>query len=109
MPGNYGAVHPAAVYTGGWKFSDLGADIPENFTAASVTIRFRGTDFALAVRRADYRGYLYVTIDGQPANRLPQELARARTWFSPRPNRMWRRWLACRLRPGWTRMRFTRP
>ena len=73
IPGNYGAEHPAAAYTGGWTFSNLGADIPEDFTDARLTIQFRGSDFALAVRRADYRGYLYVTIDGQPANRLPRD------------------------------------
>jgi hypothetical protein len=73
IPGNYGAAQPAAVYTGGWKFSELGADIPEDFAGARVTIRFVGSDFALAVRRADYRGYVYVTIDGRPANRLPQD------------------------------------
>jgi O-antigen ligase len=73
IPGNYSAAHPAAIYSGAWKFSDLGADIPEEFSGARLTIHFRGTDFALAVRRADYRGYLYVTIDGQPANRLPRD------------------------------------
>ncbi|MEP7356196.1 MAG: hypothetical protein ABI847_03090, partial [Anaerolineales bacterium] len=73
LPGNYTAAHPAALYTGGWKFSELGADIPEDYSAARLTLQFRGTDFALAVRRADYRGYLYVTIDGQPANRLPRD------------------------------------
>jgi O-antigen ligase len=73
VPGNYGAQHPAAVYTGAWQFSDLGADIPQDYTNASITITFRGTDLAVSVRRAEYRGYLYVTIDGQPANRLPRD------------------------------------
>src|SRR5690606_32589987 len=27
----------------------------------------------LLVRRGSYRGYLYVEVDGQPANRLPQD------------------------------------
>src|SRR5262249_48341591 len=72
-PGNYFAQHPAAVYTGPWQFSDLGADIPEDYASASLAITFRGSDLALTVRRADYRGYLYVTVDGQPANRLPRD------------------------------------
>jgi O-antigen ligase len=73
IPGNYGAQHPAAVYTGAWKFSALGADIPEDYASATLTITFRGSDLALAVRRADYRGYLYVTVDSQPANLLPRD------------------------------------
>jgi O-antigen ligase len=77
VPGNYGAQHPAAAYTGAWKFSDLGADIPQDYTSASLTISFRGSDLALTVRRAEYRGYLYVTIDGQPANLLPRDQAGA--------------------------------
>src|SRR5206468_7958278 len=39
----------------------------------SVSITFRGSDLALTVRRADYRGYLYVTVDSVPANRLPRD------------------------------------
>ncbi len=73
IPGNHPALDPAARYTGDWEFSDLGADIPENFSNAQLEISFQGTDLALTVRRGDYRGYLYVTIDGQPANRLPRD------------------------------------
>jgi O-antigen ligase len=74
FPGNYSALNPLAYYFGGWKFSDLGADIPEtDYQNARVEIRFQGTDFALSVRRGDYRGYLYVEVDGQPANRLPRD------------------------------------
>jgi O-antigen ligase len=73
VPGNYGAQHPAAAYSGAWKFSDLGADIPEDYTSASLRITFRGSDLALTVRRAEYRGYLNVTVDGQPANLLPRD------------------------------------
>ncbi|MBP7693894.1 MAG: O-antigen ligase family protein, partial [Anaerolineales bacterium] len=40
---------------------------------ARLTFRFQGSDLALRVRRGDYRGYLYVSVDGQPANRLPQD------------------------------------
>ena len=73
VPGNYAAQSPAAHYVGAWEFSDLGADIPENFSGARVEITFRGTDLALKVRRGDYRGYFYVEIDGQPANLLPRD------------------------------------
>jgi O-antigen ligase len=73
VPGNYAAQSPAAHYVGAWKFSDLGADIPEDFSGARIEITFRGTDLALKVRRGDYRGYLYVEIDGQPANLLPRD------------------------------------
>ena len=33
--------------------------------------RFEGTAVALTVRRGPYRAFLYVTVDGRPANRLP--------------------------------------
>ena len=72
-PGNYGAQNPAVTYTGAWQFSQLGADIPQDYTTARLTISFQGSDLALTVRRAEYRGYLYVTVDGQPANRLPRD------------------------------------
>jgi hypothetical protein len=71
QPGNYGPQHPAVAYTGAWEFSDLGADIPEAYAGASVTLTFAGTELGLRVRQGDYRGYLYVSVDGQPANRLP--------------------------------------
>ncbi|MCC7361633.1 MAG: O-antigen ligase family protein [Anaerolineales bacterium] len=72
-PGNYSAFYPGLRYAGDWQLGELGADIPEDYAGASVTLQFEGTDLALKVRRADYRGYLYVTIDGQPANGLPQD------------------------------------
>lgn len=70
-PGWHPAADPAARYSGGWRFSELGADISQN--GDQVTFTFRGTDLGLTVRRADYRAYLYVTIDGQPANALPHD------------------------------------
>ncbi len=72
-PGNYPAPNPFAQYTGAWKFSDLGADIPEQFSSARLTFAFHGSDLGLRVRRGDYRGYLYVTVDGAPANLLPRD------------------------------------
>jgi O-antigen ligase len=77
-PGYHGAGIPQVVgggvadYRGDWRFSELGADV----TAAggqSVSIPFEGTDFGLRVRRGGYRAYLYVTVDGGPADALPQD------------------------------------
>ncbi|MEZ4512666.1 MAG: O-antigen ligase family protein [Chloroflexota bacterium] len=59
-------------FEGGWRFSpDFGADISDSGDRASLT--FWGTDVGLRVRRADFRARLYVTVDGQPANALPQD------------------------------------
>ncbi|KAA3657963.1 MAG: hypothetical protein DWQ04_26555 [Chloroflexi bacterium] len=79
QPGFYLAApgHPAQQFQGGWKFSpEYGADIsetPDDMPGDRVTFTFWGTDAGLRVRRADYRARLYVTIDGQPANALPQD------------------------------------
>ncbi len=74
FPGNYPAQHPAASYVGDWEFSDLGADIPEHtYDQARIEFGFQGTELGLKVRRGDYRGYLYVEVDGQPANLLPRD------------------------------------
>jgi O-Antigen ligase/Beta-galactosidase len=54
-----------------WRFSELGADWTES--GDKVIIRFRGTGLALNVRRAADRANFYVTVDGQPANALPQD------------------------------------
>ncbi len=61
-----------ATFTEGWRFEQLGADIPER-PDAKVSVRFSGEAFALIVRRGNYRAYTFVTIDGQPANLLPRE------------------------------------
>ena len=58
LPGNYSAFYPGLSYVGDWRLGELGADIPENYAGASVTVQFEGTELALKVRRADYRGYL---------------------------------------------------
>ena len=72
-----------ADWTGDWELSELGADPGENGSLRGtdrVTIPFvvtergpAGADFALQVRRGPYRAQLFVTVDGQPANRLPQD------------------------------------
>ncbi len=66
----------AAVWEGGWEISEQGADPSEAGSqsgADRVVIPFVGTDLALRVRRGDYRGYFFVSVDGEPANLLPQE------------------------------------
>ena len=64
--------NPAADYSPGWRFSELGADIPQR-DDAHVTFHFSGDELAMIVRRGDYRAYMFITVDGQPANLLPRE------------------------------------
>lgn len=64
------APNPLATFSEGWRFGELGADIPER-PDAQVTFTFNGDSLALIVRRDNYRAYTYVTVDGQPANLLP--------------------------------------
>ncbi|MFO7679163.1 MAG: hypothetical protein R6X34_03855, partial [Chloroflexota bacterium] len=68
---------PAQVYEGGWRFSpEFGADISQTMEGEApdrVTFTFWGTDVGLRVRRADFRARLNVTVDGEPANALPQD------------------------------------
>jgi hypothetical protein len=61
-----------AEWEGQWEFSELGAD-PSEAGTERVTIPFTGTDFALRVRRGDYRGNFFVSVDGALANWLPRE------------------------------------
>jgi O-antigen ligase len=74
QPGFYSAnrLTAYAQFEGAWKFSELGADIPQE-GPATLTFNFAGTDLAIVVRRANYRAYLFVTVDGQPANALPRD------------------------------------
>jgi O-antigen ligase len=65
-----------ADFRGEWRFSELGADVTDA-GGQSVRIPFEGTELGLRVRRGDYRAYFYVTVDGQPANALPQDDAGA--------------------------------
>ncbi|MCQ3932285.1 MAG: hypothetical protein DPW16_17690 [Chloroflexi bacterium] len=79
LSGLYPAVNPFTNYEGDWQFSDLGADAgtvdpndPNVYDIQnSIRVTFRGTDFAMLVRRDDYVAYLAITIDGQKANKLP--------------------------------------
>jgi len=69
--GTYPADHYTGRYQGAWRWSPLGADIGQD--GDSLTISFKGTRLDLTVRRGDFLGYLYITIDGQPTNRLPRD------------------------------------
>jgi putative inorganic carbon (HCO3(-)) transporter len=73
---HYTPLSGEAEWEGAWEFSDLGADPSETGSLAGtdrVTISFSGTGLALRVRRDNYRGYLFVSVDGKLANRLPRE------------------------------------
>ncbi len=64
--------NPLATFSEGWRFGELGADIPQR-PDARVTFTFNGDSLALIVRRDNYRAYTFVSIDGRPANLLPVE------------------------------------
>ncbi len=70
-PGVYPADHPSGRYEGGWRVTPWGADI--GGSGDRLTISFHGTRLDLTVRRGDYRAFLFVTVDGQPANALPRD------------------------------------
>ncbi|HHN94277.1 MAG TPA: O-antigen ligase family protein, partial [Anaerolineae bacterium] len=70
-PGGYGAVNRWADYTGGWRLGPAGADPPPD--GGQAVFRFTGSGVALTVRREPQRAFLYVAVDGAPANRLPQD------------------------------------
>lgn len=72
LPGRHPINTPHAVYEGEWEFSELGGDFGYK-QDSELTFTFYGTDLALELRRDNYRGYLYVTVDGQPANALQQD------------------------------------
>ncbi len=67
---------PALVYSPGWRITPLGADPgepadPWREPAGVLTFDYRGSELALNLAAGDYWAYLYVTVDGQPANLLP--------------------------------------
>ncbi|MDW8068125.1 MAG: O-antigen ligase family protein [Anaerolineae bacterium] len=71
-PGYWTPASGVATWEGKWERSELGAD-PGQEGTYTVTVPFWGTDFGLRVRRGPYRAYLYVTVDGAPANALPRD------------------------------------
>jgi hypothetical protein len=70
--GHYPANHPAGAYSPGWRTALTTADIPRA-EPRTLTISFEGSRLDLTINRGLYRGYLWVTIDGQPANALPTD------------------------------------
>ncbi len=70
-PGAYPADHASGSYAGQWRVTPLGADL--GASGDRLSIRFRGSRLDLTVRRGDYRAFLFVTVDGQPANALPRD------------------------------------
>jgi hypothetical protein len=71
-PGVYSADHESGRYEGGWRVTADGADVGQ--TGDRLRIPFQGTGFDLTVRRGEYRGFLFVSVDGRPANALPRDL-----------------------------------
>ncbi len=66
---------PALRYGPDWQVSTQGADpaepgAPWQEPAGVLTFTYRGRVLELALAEGDYWGYLYVTIDGEPANQL---------------------------------------
>jgi O-antigen ligase len=88
---------PAIAYTDGWTVDATGASPAEpvdpwHTPSGDLTFTYAGRDLALLLAAGDYWGYLYVTVDGQPANLLVVlpgnansrgEAAGYRTLFAP--------------------------
>ena len=69
-PGQYPASHASGRYSPGWRFAAGQADPPDE--AGQLRLDFEGTRLDLVINRGAYRGYLWITIDGGPANALPR-------------------------------------
>jgi O-antigen ligase len=70
-PGVYAADHPSGKYEGGWRVSPFGADVAQS--GDSLEVPFWGTRIDLTIRSGDYRAFLFVNVDGEPANALPKD------------------------------------
>ncbi len=70
-PGLYPASTELATFEGRWELNPPGASAMAD--GDTVSLPFEGTGVALTVARSPYMGYLYVTVDGQPANALPRD------------------------------------
>jgi O-antigen ligase len=70
-PGGYPARNAWVTYEGDWRVGPLGADIGSDGDRAAF--RFEGSAVALTVRRGPYRAFLYVAVDGEPADALPRD------------------------------------
>ncbi len=74
--GVYPADSVTGDYQGAWQVTSAGADVPRQ-PPARLNVRFEGTRIDLTVRRGTFKGFLYVSVDGKPANRLPQQTGRS--------------------------------
>lgn len=79
-PGRYPAQNAYTEYSENWRFSELGADAVIHDPGAvtpdmenRIAVAFAGTDFAIVARRDNTSAYLFVTVDGAPANALPRQ------------------------------------
>lgn len=78
--GLYPPTDPRISYLGKWQFGQLGADVridpgeqpPSDGSAHQFSFDFVGHTLGFKVRRGDFTAYLYVRVDGQPANGLPR-------------------------------------
>ena len=76
-PGAVAAMDSSAFhYSDDWRVTAAGADPSEpadpwNEPAGVVTFNYTGRQMLLAVQPGNYWGYIYVTVDGKPANQLP--------------------------------------
>ena len=67
---------PVFVYSPGWRVDQTGADPhepsdPWREPSGVITFAYSGSALDLLLAVGDYWGYLYVTVDDQPANVLP--------------------------------------
>ncbi|CAN5827579.1 hypothetical protein BH10CHL1_BH10CHL1_07130 [soil metagenome] len=67
---------PVFTYSPGWHVEKTGADPsepdnPEQEPSGTVTFVYTGSELDLLLAVGNYWGYLYVTVDDQPANLLP--------------------------------------
>jgi O-antigen ligase len=68
---------PALRFGPGWQVDAQGADPAEPANpweepSGILTFRYQGRVLHMALAEGDYWGYLYVTVDGEPANQLAQ-------------------------------------
>jgi len=102
---------PVFTYSPGWRVAPDGADPSEpadpwSEPSGALSFTYTGGELALRLAPGDYWGYLYVTIDGEPANLLPNMRGNAdsrgrpagyRTFYAPEaqqddgPSAQWQR------------------
>ena len=71
-PGHHRSDDPAVRYDGGnWRVRSSAADVGEEGDRAALS--FYGTRLDLKVRRGQFWGLFYVSVDGQPVNGLPRD------------------------------------